>query len=231
MATLWGSNIQRLLAATKDGDGKPLSQRALATEIGVSAATVSGWFSGDIKAIDGENLVRVARFFNIHPQRILHEELTGAELVLVAAEGESDKGFTLYPVPVIGVLQSTARDKHEIREGAANVALRALFPSSNPLTKALRIAGDGLRPRFKPGESIIVDPGPTPQPGHEVLVRTRDGLTMVVVLDWRRDGVTQFSGVNEDIRPITVADSDIEAMHRIVGTVQPDMHVYPPAAK
>lgn len=46
----------------------------LAKEVGVSSATVSDWESGEIKKLEGENLLKVCDLLNISPKWLLFEK-------------------------------------------------------------------------------------------------------------------------------------------------------------
>lgn len=55
---------ERLKAARAESG---CTQTELAREVGVSNATVSDWESGEIKNLEGENLLRICEFFRISP--------------------------------------------------------------------------------------------------------------------------------------------------------------------
>lgn len=94
------------------------------------------------------------------------------------------------------------------------------YASRDPNAYALRVKGDSMRPRIKPGEFVLVEPNQPPQAGEEVLVRTKDGRVMVKVLDFHRDGIVQLSSINEQHRPITLEETDIELLHFVAAIVK-----------
>ncbi len=98
------------------------------------------------------------------------------------------------------------------------------YPTRDPNAYALRVRGDSMRPRIKPGEFVVVEPNHAPQAGEEVLVRITDGRVMVKVLDFRRDGVVQLSSVNEQHRPMTFDEKDIERMHYVAAIVKASLY-------
>jgi phage repressor protein C with HTH and peptisase S24 domain len=98
------------------------------------------------------------------------------------------------------------------------------YPTSDPNAYALRVKGDSMRPRIKPGEFVLIEPNTAPQPGEEVLVRTRDGRVMVKVLDFQRNGVVQLSSVNEEHRPMTLEATEIERLHYVAAIVKAAMY-------
>lgn len=124
-------------------------------------------------------------------------------------------------VPVVGTAQLGDNGHHEelqypVGHGDGFVA----YPTRDRNAYALRVKGDSMRPRIKPGEFVVVEPAGTPQPGDEVLVRTKDGKVMVKVLDFRRGGVVQLSSVNEDHRPITIEEENVERLHLVAAIVK-----------
>lgn len=98
------------------------------------------------------------------------------------------------------------------------------YPSRDPNAYVVRGKGDSMRPRIKPGEFIMVWPNWPVNPGDEVLLRTRSGRAMVKVFDFRRDGVVQVSSVNENHRPLTIEEADIERLHYVAAIVKAGMY-------
>lgn len=97
--------------------------------------------------------------------------------------------------------------------------------SEDPNAYAVRVFGDSMRPRIKPGEFVIIEPNHPASAGDEVLVRTRDGQSMVKVLNWRRGGMTELGSVNEDHRPITLPDEQIAVIHFVALIAKRFSHV------
>jgi phage repressor protein C with HTH and peptisase S24 domain len=214
MSTLWGRNIEHLLVVS----GKKAVD--LARFVQVSGATVSDWISGKSKSIDGYNLLRVAHFFKVSPEEILEQDLTG-----LARCGEAAAAYTITMrhVPVVGNA-SLSDDGAWTEAGNAAVDGFVPYPSNDPNAFGLRVDSDGLRPRYKPGEVLIIEPLGAIEPGHEVAVKTREGRVLVRVLDWRRTGMVQLSSVNEDHKPITLREEHLLFIYRVIGSVPADLH-------
>ena len=128
-------------------------------------------------------------------------------------------------VPVVGTAELGDNGFHTeleypVGEGDGFIA----YPTSDPNAYALRVKGDSMRPRIKPGEFVLIEPNTAPQPGEEVLVRTRDGRVMVKVLDFQRNGVVQLSSVNEEHRPMTIEATEIERLHYVAAIVKAAMY-------
>lgn len=79
----------------------------------------------------------------------------------------------------------------------------------------LRVKGDSMRPRIKPGEFIVCEPNKAVNPGDDVMVALIDGRRMVKELLWRRDGEISFGSVNDAHHAITVQEAEIEKMHYV----------------
>ncbi len=62
---------ERLRYAREEAKIRPTD---LAKAIGVSNATVSDWESGEIKKLEGENLLKVCDFLNISPNWLIFEK-------------------------------------------------------------------------------------------------------------------------------------------------------------
>ena len=80
---------------------------------------------------------------------------------------------------------------------------------------ALRVKGDSMRPRIKPGEFIVCEPNRAPYPGDDVVVKLLDGRRMVKEYQWQRDGDICFGSINADFPPIVVSESIIDAIHYV----------------
>lgn len=91
------------------------------------------------------------------------------------------------------------------------------YPTRDSNAYALRVKGDSMRPRIKPGEFVIVEPHAPIEPGHEVLVKTHDGRVMVKVLNFRRNGIIELASINEDHKPITIEENAVELIHSVAG--------------
>jgi len=220
--TLFGSNVERLLSASNR------KQKDLASFCEVSGATVSDWISGKTKEVEGRHLVRAAAFFEVDAGDLLNSEINPHETreqVVDYAPGPIR--VNLNTVPVTGVIQSETTNEIDSQEGAgARVpASRAVFATNHLDAYALLILSDDLRPRFKPGESIVCSPNKSFEAGHEVVVKLRSGRRLVRVFDWRRNGLIQLSSVNELGARQTFVDDEVEIIHRIIGSVQADMHI------
>ena len=121
-------------------------------------------------------------------------------------------------VPVVGTAQAGDDGYwHELGYPTGHGEGRVRFPSEDSNAYALRIKGDSMRPRIKPGEFVVVEPNKPCRPGDEVLVKTINGRSMVKVLGSVRDGLVELRSINDDHKPITIEHAEIEVMHYVGG--------------
>lgn len=117
------------------------------------------------------------------------------------AQGKPDGGLTVEPYPP--------------GEDGRNIYA---FCSDNA-AYALRMHGDGMRPRIKHAEYIVVETCEAPQPGDDVLVTRRDGGRLIRELLWMRDGELYLGSINHHSPPVTLLSNDIDSVHRIAAIV------------
>jgi phage repressor protein C with HTH and peptisase S24 domain len=91
------------------------------------------------------------------------------------------------------------------------------YPTKRSNAYAIRVRGDSMRPRIKPGEYVIIEPDIPVRPGDEVIVRTKSGRSMVKVLHAERSGFVELLSLNDEHKPITLEAADIEFMHHVAG--------------
>lgn len=91
------------------------------------------------------------------------------------------------------------------------------YPTKRSNAYALRLKGDSMRPRIKPGEYVIIEPDVPCRPGDEVLVKTKGGRSMIKVLHSQRSGFVELLSLNDEHKPITIDVADIELMHHVAG--------------
>lgn len=211
MTAPWSRNIKR----RREDLG--LSKAAFARSVGVSPATVSDWESGVIKNIEGQHLVRAALVLKTSAERLFLDDGLQA--------GEPSGGYLVRPdqesVPVHQSLeQGVDGDWHAVASAANSTGARIPFATSVPGTFAIVIAQDALRPRFKPGEYVVLEPLATPLPGQEVALQLADDRMILRIFNWQRGSLVQVSPVNEDGRPSTLTTSNIVATYRVAATIQ-----------
>jgi phage repressor protein C with HTH and peptisase S24 domain len=121
-------------------------------------------------------------------------------------------------IPVVGTARAGS-DAHyvEIDYPTGHGDGYVSYPTKRSNAYAIRVRGDSMRPRIKPGEYVIIEPDVPCLPGDEVLVKTKAGRTMVKVLHSERKGFVELLSLNDDHRPITLETADVEFMHHVAG--------------
>jgi phage repressor protein C with HTH and peptisase S24 domain len=128
-------------------------------------------------------------------------------------------------VPVVGTAQLGDDGYYEeLGYPAGHGDGHVLYPTKNPSTYALRVKGDSMRPRIKPGEFVVIEPGGSISAGDEVLVKTKDGRSMIKILHSRRNGLVELMSVNEEHSPITIDESDIEIIHPVAAILKASLY-------
>ncbi|TCL06860.1 LexA family transcriptional regulator [Sodalis ligni] len=84
----------------------------------------------------------------------------------------------------------------------------------------VRVKGDSMWPRIQSGEFVVIEPNTKTHPGDEVFVRTHEGHNMIKILNYTRDGLYQFTSINNAHPPITMAVSDVDEVHYVSGILK-----------
>jgi phage repressor protein C with HTH and peptisase S24 domain len=216
------ANVRALIDSDFEGN-----QAAFARTIGREPNYVSRWFTDTLhrKRI-GERLAReIEEKLRLPPGRL--DVLSAPRDPLVVAEQTSLYGDDtwLRSVPVVGTAQlgdDGYWDELQHPTGSGDGFVR--YPTRDTNAYALRVKGDSMRPRIRPGEFVIIEPNTNVEPGDEVLVKTKDGRSMVKVLASHRNGLVELRSINEDHAPITLDESAIDAMHYVGGIVKAGLY-------
>lgn len=94
------------------------------------------------------------------------------------------------------------------------------FPARHASAYSLQVRGDGLRPRIKSGEFIVVEPEIEAANGDDVILTLKDGRRFLLQLLYQRGGEVAFGSVNESGHTLTHHEDEIEAIHFVAGIVQ-----------
>lgn len=129
----------------------------------------------------------------------------------------------LSDVPIIGFVIATPDTDgffedmgHPAGAGEAYVP----WPTTDPNAYALRVRGDSMQPRMRPGEILVVEPNAQAQPGDDVVVRTKNGRKMVKQLLLRKAGSITLGSINQAHQQTTIPLEEIESVH-LVGAIVP----------
>ncbi|HHS88737.1 MAG TPA: S24 family peptidase [Rhodobacteraceae bacterium] len=137
-----------------------------------------------------------------------------------APNGELFPGPNLVPrvaVPIVGTAEGGPdRQWEELGYPTCYGSEYVDAPSRDPSAYALLVSGNNMAPRMRPGEAILVEPNHEPQPGDEVVVRMKDGTTMVKIFSARRGDRIYLDSIGDHETIVAGADQ-IEFMHYVAG--------------
>lgn len=85
---------------------------------------------------------------------------------------------------------------------------------------ALKIAGESMKPTYRPGDIIIVSPSSPIRKGDRIVVKTRDGEVMVKELRRRTSKMIELKSLNAEHRDRNFPVNEIDWMARILWASQ-----------
>ena len=109
---------------------------------------------------------------------------------------------------------------HALNEGDGVVDV----PSRDPGAYALRLKGDSMAPAIRSGWIAVCEPNGRLVPGEYVMIRLRDGESMLKLLSYANDIEVGVLSVNPAYDMRTIAFDDIEQIH-FVGAIVPPSKV------
>lgn len=96
-----------------------------------------------------------------------------------------------------------------------------LFPEvDDEHAYALEIAGDSMRPLYRPGDLVVVSPAASIRKGDRVVVKTRQGEVLAKELVRRTNKTLELRSLNPDYEDRTFAAADVLWVARIVWASQ-----------
>lgn len=190
------------------------SQRSLARWVSLAAAGhIVLLLSANEQSIAEAMTTYIARHCNTAKANYLRRK--GLEHEALELE-ETPKLLEPSAVPIVGHVQAGDDGYLVELEYPTGHGDGVLMHYSKDLNAyAVRVKGDSMRPRIKPGEFIVCEPNRAPYPGDDVVVKLLDGRRMVKEYQWQRDGDICFGSINADHPPIVVSESMIDAIHYV----------------
>lgn len=195
---------ERIKAALEEAG---ISRVEIARRVGVTPQAVNGWLTTG--TIATERLAQVARE-------------CGVSLEWLASGNAEREGNLPNVVPIVGHAMATPGEDGFFSDmglppGGGDGFAR--WPSRDPSAYALRVKGDSMQPRIRPGELIVVEPNSPVSPGDDVLVKLTDGRRLVKQLLYRRAGNVVLGSINTAHTPVTIPQDEVEALQLVVGIV------------
>lgn len=211
--------MTRLYAAAAELAGIT-GQSEIARRLNVSPQVVKNWES---RGISKSGLLTAQRELGCRAEWLQHGtgsmRPTNQTSVGVEHFVQVEHAGRLIPtssVPVVGYVQG-GDDGYlvELEYPVGHGDGYLMHHSKDQNAYGLRVRGDSMRPRIKPGEYIVCEPSQEALPGDDVVVLLRDKRRMVKELLWHRDGEYCFGSINAAHGQITVPESAIEAIHYV----------------
>jgi phage repressor protein C with HTH and peptisase S24 domain len=139
----------------------------------------------------------------------------------IARESGATYAAVRTSVPVVGTAQAGDEGYWlEFERPPGHGEGRIRYATTDANAYAVRVKGDSMRPRIKPGEFLVIEPHRDCIPGDEVLVRTKNGRSMVKLLGSQRAGLVELRSINDDHKPITLDVTEIEVMHNVAAVAR-----------
>lgn len=149
----------------------------LARAVGVKPPSVSDWLSGKSKTMEGENLLKTAKFLGVNANWLASGN--GMPIDKSKQNIEEDelsnilfRDLNLHKIPVFDYIQA-GHWKEVSYDGAS--PLTYTFTDYTGATPeaifSVIVQGDSMEPDFKEGDMLIVDASLTPKPGSFVIAQ------------------------------------------------------------
>lgn len=195
-----------------------VSRQQLADAIGVTRAAIALLENGQSKGMEASNLLRAAEFLQVDPEDLQHGELERGPKVV--AQRRVRYNASVRDVPVLGYVMANPIEDGYFDDAGPELDAGAEFlpfATRDPNAYALRVRGDSMQPRIRPGELIVVSPSAAVVPGNDVLVRTKSGRKIVKQLLFQRAKEVTLGSINQAHPQITIALDDIESISLVAG--------------
>jgi transcriptional regulator with XRE-family HTH domain len=191
-----------------------LTQQQVADEFGVNREAVANWERGK-NLPEASRLDRLATLY-----RVTVDQLLGR---LAMEEPTAGRAYVVSPSRVVlrGIAHVRDAGYVSLEENQGDAETMVRWPTNDADAYALEVRGDALRPEIAPGSVLIVEPNTTVDPGRRVVAVLADGRQLIRRLGWRRNGQVELQPLGPGA-PITLPESEIAALHRIVGVADDD---------
>ncbi len=93
-------------------------------------------------------------------------------------------------------------------------------PAANNGVYALEVQGESMKPLYRDGDILIVEPGAQVRRGDRVVVKTREGEVMAKILARQSAKTIELQSLNPEHPPRSLEMSDVEWVARIIWASQ-----------
>lgn len=202
------SEILRELMAERE-----VSEYALAKATGVPQPTINRILSGETQNPQRDTLQKLGRYF-------------GRSSAQMAGEANfwsiKEPGTIYQSVPIVGDAQLGPEGfwydgEHPVGHGDGFIDT----PTTDANAYSICVHGDSMAPAIRNGWYVVIEPNSPLQQGEFVLVKTKDGRSMVKELLWERNGVVSLMSINIDYGRVTFKRDEIEKIHHVAFIAPP----------
>lgn len=188
----------------------------VAQKLDIPQTTIYRIRTGETKNPRVDTLAKIADHFRVSVEALTKTDLRTAELSTTRVPIATP----FQQVPVVGHVKGGPDGFLEelgypVGEGDGHVE----YPARDKNAYALRVKGDSMRPRIRPGEFVIIEPNHQARPGDDVVVSTKDGRKLLKEFLYERNGDITLGSINTENGPLTIARSDIAALHYVAAIV------------
>lgn len=205
------------IAMAIEASGKKKGQ--IAAECGVANSAVTQWIKGESKSLKLENLYSLSEATGFNAEWLATGN--GPER-LRQCESNVEPGPPITSpwraIKIVGTAQmGTEGYWHGLDSAEGYIDL----PSRDADAYALRLKGDSMSPAIKSGWIAICEPSHDLVPLEYVMIRLRDGESMVKELLRATDEDVTVQSVNDAYGRRTIPIEQIETMHYVAAIVAP----------
>ena len=203
------------------------SENELKRRTGVSQPTIHRIITGESQDPRQGNVEKLAKALGVSAHWLRHGGPidVSAKEALGTCEPNVEPGPEIVSpyraVKIVGTAQMGAEGYwHALDDGDGVVDI----PSRDPGAYALRLKGDSMAPAIRSGWIAVCEPNGRLVPGEYVMIRLRDGESMLKLLGYANDVEVGVLSVNPIYDMRTIAFDDIEQIH-FVGAIVPPSKV------
>jgi SOS-response transcriptional repressor LexA len=205
-----------------------MSQQQLADEMGVSLGAVGNWESG-VNPAKGDNLKRLAEFFQVAPQYLLGET-EKKELLLSEAQAayRTMEGLPMLRGQMAPLISwASAGDAKAFEDQGYDVE-RIATSCRDPGCYALEIEGDSMEQKYLRGDILFVAPSQEARNGDLVVAKTERGDVYFKLYHWtgRETDPVKLTSFNPVYPSIEMPRSElvfVQPVHSVLRRLRKDV--------